>query len=132
MGFNKRKMEDARKTEADEEAASRRELGPQILEDAGRLIADWRQVKRGPVLFSPTIGAASRPSVGFGGYSVRPKRHRPAHAAPSPRRGDHRPHPALSWRSCRPNAPFAELVRLSRLSVLDECNVERGRAPLGE
>lgn len=48
MGFNKRKMEDARKTEADEEAATRRELGPQILEYAVRLIADWneRQAKR--------------------------------------------------------------------------------------
>jgi len=47
-GLNKRKMEDARKTEADEEAATRRELGPQILEYAVRLIADWneRQAKR--------------------------------------------------------------------------------------
>ena len=32
--------------------------------------------------------------------------------------------PALSCRSCRPNAPFAELVQLSRLSVTDEWNVE--------
>ena len=31
-------------------------------------------------------------------------------------------------RSCRPNAPFAELVWLSRLSMTDEWNVERGRA----
>jgi hypothetical protein len=28
--------------------------------------------------------------------------------------------PALSCRSCRPNAPFAELVRLSRTSIADE------------
>jgi hypothetical protein len=28
--------------------------------------------------------------------------------------------PALSCRSCRPNAPFAELVRLSRASIADE------------
>ena len=34
MGFNKRKMEDARKTEADKEATARRGLGPQILADA--------------------------------------------------------------------------------------------------
>jgi hypothetical protein len=27
---------------------------------------------------------------------------------------------ALSCRSCRPNAPFAELVRLSRTSIADE------------
>jgi len=33
--------------------------------------------------------------------------------------------PALSCRSCRPNAPFAELVQLSRLSVIDEWNAER-------
>ena len=56
---NKRKMEDAQKTEADREAAARRELGPQILADAERLIADWneRQAKQAPMLFSPTIGA---------------------------------------------------------------------------
>jgi len=33
-------MEDVRKAEADKEAAARRELDPQILEDAERLIAD--------------------------------------------------------------------------------------------
>jgi outer membrane lipase/esterase len=33
--------------------------------------------------------------------------------------------PALSCRSCRPNAPFAELLKLSRLGVTDEWNVER-------
>jgi len=37
--------------------------------------------------------------------------------------------PALSCRSCRPNAPFAELLRLS---VLDEWNVARGRAVRGQ
>jgi hypothetical protein len=40
--------------------------------------------------------------------------------------------PALSCRACRPNAPFAELVQLSRLSITDEWNVERGMAVLGE
>jgi len=40
--------------------------------------------------------------------------------------------PALSCRSCRPNAPFAELLKLSRMSVADEWNMERGRAVLGE
>jgi hypothetical protein len=29
--------------------------------------------------------------------------------------------PALSCRSCRPNAPFAELVRLSRTSMQTKC-----------
>jgi hypothetical protein len=32
--------------------------------------------------------------------------------------------PALSCRSCRPNAPFAELVRLSRMSIADEMREE--------
>jgi hypothetical protein len=40
--------------------------------------------------------------------------------------------PALSCRSCRPNAPFAELLRLSRSSVADELNVSRTREVIGE
>ncbi len=39
---------------------------------------------------------------------------------------------ALSCRSCRPNAPFAELVRLSRTSIADEMRIERRRRVLGE
>ena len=35
--------------------------------------------------------------------------------------------PALSCRSCRPNAPFAVLVRLSRTSVADEMREEHWR-----
>ena len=35
--------------------------------------------------------------------------------------------PALSCRGCRPNAPFAELVRLSRTSVADEMREEHRR-----
>jgi hypothetical protein len=35
--------------------------------------------------------------------------------------------PALSCRSCRPNAPFAELVRLSRTSIADEMREEYAR-----
>jgi hypothetical protein len=35
--------------------------------------------------------------------------------------------PALSCRSCRPNAPFAELVRLSRTSIADEMREEHWR-----
>jgi hypothetical protein len=33
--------------------------------------------------------------------------------------------PALSFRSCRPNAPFAELVCLSKSSVTEEYYAER-------
>ncbi len=60
MGFNKRKMEDARWQEAEKEAAARRATEKQILEDADHLIRVWneRQAKRMPMLFSPTIGAA--------------------------------------------------------------------------
>jgi hypothetical protein len=34
--------------------------------------------------------------------------------------------------SCRPNAPFAELVRLSRTSIVDEMRDEHRRRVLGE
>jgi hypothetical protein len=40
--------------------------------------------------------------------------------------------PALSCRSCRPHAPFAELVRLSDKSVVDELHEEHTRQVLGE
>jgi hypothetical protein len=39
--------------------------------------------------------------------------------------------PALSCRSCRPHAPFAELVRLSDRSIADEMREERTRQVLG-
>ena len=60
MGFNKRKMEDPRRQEAEKEAAARRATDRQILEDAEQLVTAWneRQAKRMPMLFSPTIGAA--------------------------------------------------------------------------
>jgi hypothetical protein len=60
MGFNRRKMEARRAAAAKKEAAARRATEAQILEDAGRLVAVWneRQVKRMPMLFSPTIGCA--------------------------------------------------------------------------
>jgi hypothetical protein len=55
MGFNKRKMDDARRQEAEKEAAARRAADRQIFDDADHLIAVWneRQAK-----FSPTVGAA--------------------------------------------------------------------------
>jgi hypothetical protein len=34
--------------------------------------------------------------------------------------------------ACRPNAPFAELVRLSRTSIADEMREEHRRRVLGE
>jgi hypothetical protein len=60
MGLNKRKMEAARRQEAEKEAATRRATDRQILEDAAQLVAAWnkRQAKQMPMLFSPTIGAS--------------------------------------------------------------------------
>jgi hypothetical protein len=40
--------------------------------------------------------------------------------------------PALSCRSCRPHAPFAELVKLSRTSIADEMREEHKRRVLGD
>jgi hypothetical protein len=39
--------------------------------------------------------------------------------------------PALSCRSCRPHAPFAELVKLSPSSVAGALNVSRNRTIVG-
>ena len=39
--------------------------------------------------------------------------------------------PALSCRSCRPNAPFAELA-LSKTSIADEMRIEHTRRVLGD
>jgi hypothetical protein len=60
MGFNKCKMEDRRRKAAEQEAAARRALGPQIIEDSVKLIEAWnaRQAAHIPMLFSPTIEAA--------------------------------------------------------------------------
>src|SRR5271157_3221068 len=120
MGFNRRKIESDRKAKADAEAAARRATDAQVLEDAERLIAAWneRQAKRMPMLFSPTIGAAV--AAGYWFLWVRCPACRTTNAIDL-RTIDRHPDaavtsliPALSCRSCRPNAPFAELVRLSR------------------
>jgi hypothetical protein len=117
MGFNRRKLEDQRREAAEKEAASRRATEAQILEDAERLIAAWneRQTKRMPMLFSPTINAIDLRTL---------DRHHDAAVTSLI--------PALSCRSCRPNAPFAELVRLSRTSIADEMREEHRRRVLGE
>ena len=137
MGFSRRKMEDQRRDAAEKEAASRR-ASDALLEDAERLIAAWneRQAKRMPMLFSPTIGAAI--TVGYWFLWVRCPACRTINAIDL--RGlDRHPDaavssliPALSCRSCRPTAPFAELVRLSRTSIADEMREEYRRRVLGE
>ncbi len=40
--------------------------------------------------------------------------------------------PLLSCRSCRPHAPFAELVRLSKTSIADEMWIEHTRRVPGD
>jgi hypothetical protein len=117
MGFNRSKMEDQRREVAEKEAAARRATDAQVLEDAERLIATWneRQALRAPMIFSPTIDAAI--AAGYWFLWVRCPACQTINAVDL-RTPDRHPDaavtsliPALSCRSCRPNAPFAELVR---------------------
>ena len=138
MGFNRCKLEDQRRDAAEKVAASRRATEAQILEDAERLITAWneRQEKRMPMLFSPTLGDAI--AGGFWFLWVRCPACRTINAIDL-RTLDHHPDapvsrliPAHSCRSCRPNAPFAELVRLSQTSIADEMREDHRRRVLGE
>ena len=47
MGFNKQKMEHARRDEAEKQARTRRALDTQILEDALRFVAAWNERQDG-------------------------------------------------------------------------------------
>src|SRR6202158_3879374 len=131
-------MEDQRRQAAEKEAAARRATEAQVLEAAERLIAVWneRQAKRMPMLFSPTIGAAITAGCWF--LWVRCPACRTTHAIDLRTLDRHREAavtsliPALSCRSCRPNAPFAELVQLSRTSIADEMREEYRRRVLGD
>ena len=60
MGFNRRKIEDERRREAEKQAAAKRARNPQVGADALRFVTEWndRQAQQAPLLFSPTIGAA--------------------------------------------------------------------------
>ncbi|HVA16469.1 MAG TPA: hypothetical protein VMV59_02020 [Candidatus Dormibacteraeota bacterium] len=138
MGFNKRRMEDERKVEAEKQAAARRALGPQILADAENLIATWnaRQEEHMPMLFSPTIGAAITARYWY--LWVRCPACRTTTSIDLRTLDRHHGAavtsliPALSCRSCRPHAPFAQLMKLSKLSVDAELNVARNRTVIGE
>lgn len=138
MGFNRRKMEDERRRTAEKKAAERRATDPQITADAERLIAVWneRQAGRMPMLFSPTIGAAI--AAGYWFLWVRCPACRTINAIDLRTLDRHYDAaitsliPALSCRSCRPNAPFAELVHLSRKSIADEMREEYQRRVLGK
>jgi hypothetical protein len=96
-------------------------------------VSAWneRQAKRMSMLFSPTIGAAI--TAGYWFLWARCSACRTTNAIDL--RTLDRHHyavatsliPALSCRSCRPNAPFAELVRLSRTTIADEMRDEHRR-----
>jgi hypothetical protein len=133
MGFNRRKMEIQRAAAAEKEAAAKRATEAQILEDAERLIDAWneRQSKQMSMLFSPTIGCALKARHWF--LWIRCPACRTIQAIDL-RTLDRHPWsaltsliPALSCRSCRPHAPFAELFRLSDKSIADELREERTR-----
>ena len=138
MGFNRRKMDADRKAKADAEAAVRRASDAQVLEDAERLIDAWnkRQAKRMPMIFSPTIGAAITARYWY--LWVRCPSCRSTSSIDLRALDRHRDAAvtsliaALSCRSCRPNAPFAELVRLSQTSIADEMRIEHTRRALSE
>jgi hypothetical protein len=136
VGFNKRELEDQRRQAVEKEPAARRATDVQVLEDAQRLIAAWneRQAKRMPMLFSPTIGAAI--TAGYWFLWVRCPACRTTNAIDLRTLDRHCDAavtsliPALSCRSCRPQAPFAELMRLSKTSIADEMREEHRRRVL--
>jgi hypothetical protein len=137
-GFNRRKIEADRKAKADAEAEAKRATDAQVLADAEALIAAWndRQRKAMPMLFAPTIGAAIAARYWF--LWVRCPACRTINAVDLHTIDRHRDAavtsliPWLSCRSCRPNAPFVELVRLSRTSIADEMPIEHTRRVLSE
>jgi hypothetical protein len=88
------------------------------------------------MIFSPTIGAAIR--AGYWFLWVRSRACRTINAIDLRTLDRHADAagtsliPPPSCRSCRPNAPFAELVRLSRTSIADEMREEHTRRVHGE
>jgi hypothetical protein len=138
LGFNRRRLNDELRRDAEKAAAARRARNPEIQADALRLITEWneRQGRRAPLLFSPTIGAAIAAQHWW--LWVRC----PACCTTKSidlRRLDRHPDtmvtsliPALSSRNRRPHAPFADLVKLSPRSIADEMREEHRRRVLGE
>lgn len=127
-----------RRHAAQRAAAARRMTPPQVAADAAALVAAWnaRQAARMPLLFAPTIGAAIAARHWFLWVRCPACRSR---QAVDLRRLDRHPETAvtgliaaLSCGACRPHAPFAELVRLSPTSIVDEIRLARGHATLGD
>jgi hypothetical protein len=138
MGFNRQKMENHRKAVASAQAEQRRATKLEVREDAECLVIRWneRQAKGMPLLYSPTIGAALAARHWY--LWVRCPACRTTTSIDLRRIDRHRDAavtsliPALSCRACRPHAPFAELLRLSRTSIADEVYMERPRRVPGE
>jgi hypothetical protein len=126
MGFNKRRMDGERAAAAAKEAEARRALGPQMLADAEKLIVtcNRRQEARMPMPFAPTIEAALLCRHWY--LRVRCPACRTTGCVDLRRLDRHRQTtltgliPALSCRSCRPNAPFAEILCVSKTSLAEE------------
>ena len=133
-GLQSPQIGNERRRVAEKEAAARRATDAQILEDAERLIAAWneRQEERMPMLFSPTMGAAVAARYWFLWVSCPAGRTTNAIDLRTLDRHRDAAITSLSCRSCRPNAPFAELVRLSRTSIADEMREEHRGRVLGE
>jgi hypothetical protein len=138
MGFNRRKIEAERKAKADAEAEAKRATNAQVLGDAETLIAAWndRQAKRMPMLFTPSIGAAIAARHWF--LWVRCPACRTINAIDLRTLDRHRDAavtsliPLSSCLSCRPNAPSAELVRLSKTCIAEKMRTKHTRRVFGE
>ena len=121
MGFNKRKMEDARRQEAEKEAAARRATDRQILEDAEQLVTAWneRQAKRMPMLFWRCHRGWLLVHKGALPGLPHYRRCRPADARLAPRRGRDGSYPGIVMSLLPPECA------VRRIGVPVE--VERGR-----
>ena len=137
MGFNRRKMDDERRRAAEKAAVEHRATDAQLLEDAERLIAAWneRQAAHAHAVLADDRRRGRCPPLVLW---VRCPGCRTTNAIDLRTLDRHRDAavcsliPWLSCRSCRPHAPFAELVRLSPTSIADEMREARRRRVLGE
>jgi hypothetical protein len=129
MGFNRRKMEDQRRQLAEKEAAARRATDAQVLEErapgqthAYAVLPDDRRRRHCRLWFLWVRCPACR-TINAIDLRTLDRHHDAAVTSLIP---------VLSCRSCRPNAPFAELVRLSRKSIAEEMREEHRRRVLGD
>jgi hypothetical protein len=110
---------------------------PKCFQDAERLIGAWNERQAGRICCSRRRSVPlSRLGITSSGSIARPaalRRDIDLRALDRHRDGAVTSLiPLLSCRSCRPNAPFAKLVRLSKTSIADEMRVEHTRRVLGE